>query len=130
MYCFDTNIVIDIFHGDLILKEKISQAINFGKEIFITPITLCELYKGVYLFKNPEKELADLEDFISNFEILEFDKNACVMFGKEYARLSKTGKMTQESDLMIASIARTNNLKVITRNKRHFENIDVEIEVW
>ena len=38
--------------------------------------------------------------------------------------------MTEESDLMIASIAKANGLVLVTRNKKHFENIDIKIEVW
>jgi predicted nucleic acid-binding protein len=41
------------------------------------------------------------------------------------------GKQTQEFDLMIASIAKENNLIVITRNKKHFEDIpDLKVEEW
>ena len=130
MYCFDTNIIIDIFHGDIDLRERINEIVDSGNEIFITPITLCELYKGVYLFKNPEKELIDLDNFIPGFDLLDFNKESCIIFGKEYARLSKLGKTTQESDLMIASITKANNLIVVTRNKKHFENVDVTVEVW
>lgn len=130
MYCFDTNIIIDIFHGDIALRKKIEDLEDSGLNFFITPITLCELYKGVYLFSNPEKELSDLDVFISSFQLVEFDRNACRIFGEQYAKLRKSGRMTQESDLMIASIAKAHNLLVITRNKKHFEHTGVKIEVW
>lgn len=129
MYCLDTNIVIDIFHGDEDLKLKLQKVMD-SAEIFITPLSLCELYKGVYLFPNPEKELMDLNQFISSFDLLDFTSEACQIFGKEYAHLKKIGKMTQESDLMIAAIAKAHELIVVTRNKKHFENIDVKLEVW
>jgi len=130
MYCFDTSIIVDIFHGDKDLISKLSKIIESMEDIFITPITLCELYKGAYSFYNSEKEIKDLEEFTDNFELLNFEKEACKEFGKQYDKLKKIGKMTEESDLMIASIAKANGLVLVTRNKKHFENIDIKIEVW
>lgn len=130
MYCFDTNIVIDIFRGDENLRLKLKKIIESSAEIFITPITLCELYKGAYLHHNPIEKAKEVDNFISSFDILDFTWESAKYFGKEYARLSKIGKLTSEFDLMIASITRANNLILITRNKKHFENINIKIEVW
>lgn len=129
MYCFDANIIIDIFRGDKDLRAKLEK-IEGLVDIFVTPITLCELYNGAYLHHNPVEKLKDLENFIFNFDLLDFDDDACREFGEEYARLSKEGKMTGEFDLMIAGIAKVNGLIVVTRNKKHFESVSVKVEVW
>ena len=127
-YCLDTDIVIDFLRND----EKIVDAINNleNEELYITYITLCELYKGVYLSNKQDYELKIIYDFINNIDLIDFNVEACDFFGSEYARLSKEGKMTQESDLMIASIAKVNDMVIITRNKKHFENIRTKIEIW
>jgi len=52
MYCLDSNIVIDYIKGDRIIKDKIDR---LGTLVFITSITLCELFKGAYLSLNAEK---------------------------------------------------------------------------
>ena len=90
MYCFDTNILIDILRGDESLKSKLSKLDN--SNVFITPVTLCELYKGAYLFHDPSEKVKILEAFISLFKPLKFDKESCKEFGKEFARLKKSGK--------------------------------------
>lgn len=128
-YCLDSSIVIDWLRGDKELAFKIQEAQN-RVNIFITVITLCELYKGAYYSNRTEKELRIIKDLAESIEILDFSNGACEEFGKEYVRLERTGKQTQESDLMIASIAKTRNLIMITRNKKHFENIDIKIEIW
>ena len=128
MYCFDTNIIIDIFRGDEDLKSRLEGLKDL--EIFITPITLCELYKGAYLFHDATEKVKAVDDFLSLFKVLDFDENCCKEFGKEYSRLKKLGKMTSEFDLMIASIAKTNDLILITRNKKDFDNINLKTEVW
>ena len=131
MYCLDSNIVIEIFRGNPNLKNKIENLQKENKEFFINPIILCELYKGVY--SSNKKDIASkfLEEFLKEVIFLEFDKESCREFGELYDRLSKKGKMTQEKDLMIASICIKNNLILITQNKKHFENIPrLKAEFW
>ena len=128
-YCLDTSIVVALFRGDELLKSKFTELSSRG-ELFINYITLCELYKGAFLSILFEKSLQEIAHLLNIVEDLEFNTDACILFGKEYARLNKLGKQTEELDLMIASIAKAYDLTIVTRNKKHFENIDVKIEVW
>ena len=127
-YCLDTNIVIDLWRGDESLRKILSTLSK--EEIYITPITLCELFKGAYLSSNVEYDLQLINKFIDRTNVLNFTSDACHEFGKEFAKLQKSGKTTEELDLMIACIAKVHGLTVVTRNKKHFENIGVDIEVW
>ncbi len=127
MYCLDTNIIIDIIRGDKVISEKISQ---LKGDIFINPITQCELFKGVYLSSKKDKQLNVIEELTDSFDVLEFNKDICIEFGKEYARLNNLGKQVPEFDLIIACFAKVNNFILVTRDKKHFENIDIKIEVW
>ena len=128
-YCLDSSIVIALFRGDEELHAKFLE-ISQTEDIYITYITLCELYKGVFLGKLFKKGSSELDDFLQSVNILDFNIESCKYFGEEYARLEKIGKATQEPDLMIASIAKVNGLTIVTRNKKHFENINSSIEVW
>jgi len=38
--------------------------------------------------------------------------------------------MIPESDLMIASIAKNNSLILVTRDKKHFDNLGIKVEQW
>lgn len=127
-YCLDTNIVIDFLRNE---KDVVNLMKTISEDdLFITYVTLCELYKGAYLSHKTALELTIIKEFITSVGILDFSEYACDFFGKEYARLEKLGKMTQESDLMIASVAKANNSIIVTRNKKHFENISVTVECW
>ena len=44
--------------------------------------------------------------------------------------LRKMGPTNSHKDLMIASIAKTYDLTLITRNKKDFEHMDIKVEVW
>lgn len=128
MYCLDTNIIIDILKGDEKLKDKI---INLQlNEIYITTITLCELYKGAFLFHDPDRKVKDVEEFVNSFLLISLDEKSCKEFGKIYLKLKNSGKVISEFDIIIASIVKTNNLTLITKDK-HFQNIDeLKIEIW
>lgn len=133
-YCIDTNIAIDFFKGDEIVINKINALLN-QSELHITSTSLCELYRGIYLYskgKTFEKEIKDLDLFLHSIKLITLDVNSCEEFGKLFSKLSKKGKLTQEPDLMIASICKVNDLVLITRDKKHFRNLGkgIKVEVW
>lgn len=129
MYCLDTNIVVDFLRGNKIIIEKIRN-ISINNDLFITCISLCELFKGAFLSSKSEKELGIINEFLDSIKVLDLNIDSCKSFGKEYARLNKIGKQTKEFDLMIACIAKSNELVLITRDKKDFENIDAKVEAW
>ena len=53
------------------------------------------------------------------------------IFGKIKADLKKEGKIINDSDLFIASIAISNKMRLVTNNDKHFKRIeDLKIENW
>ncbi|MEK6914956.1 MAG: type II toxin-antitoxin system VapC family toxin [Nanoarchaeota archaeon] len=128
-YCLDTGIVIAFFRNDSLITKNIEN-LTSNNEICISYITLCELYKGVYKSSNLNYELFWITDFINSLDILNFNKESCRFFGERFVKLQKEGKMVDDLDLMISSIAQTNNAILITRNKKDFENTGVKLEVW
>ena len=128
-YCLDTNIVIDYLRGNEEILNKIKNIPN--QDFCITTMTLCELYKGAYLSSDIEENLTIIEEFIDNTEIINLKKESCKTFGYEYEILKKKGKKTEEFDLLIASICIEHNKTLVTRNKKHFENINqLKLEIW
>lgn len=129
MYCLDTNIIIEILRNNLDLVDKVERISGSGG-IFITTITLCELYKGAYLSSKRDFDIRLIEDFLSEVDVVGFDIDACKEFGQLYVNLKNLGGMVPEADLMIAAIAKSNELVLITRDKKHFEKIGIKVEVW
>lgn len=129
MYCLDSDVIIAHFRGDVSIKEHLNHLPI--EELFITPITLCELYRGAFLSGNLEKNRLLAEKLLERVGILDFDVPACEIFGRTYKMLKQSGKLTQDSDLMTASICISNNVTLITRNKKHFENIkNLKLVEW
>ena len=133
MYCVDTNIAIDIFRGDEELRFKIAKLINDGKQIFVSSVSLCELFKGAYIIqseKKRDKELMIIKQFKDNLGILDLDENSSEEFGRLYVHLNRKGKMIPEPDIMIMAISKTNQMVLVTRDKKHFDNSLVKTEIW
>jgi tRNA(fMet)-specific endonuclease VapC len=58
----------------------------------------------------------------NGLRILPFDQAAADWFGKERARLKLQGKTSAYADCEIAAIAVSQNLTLVTRNTKDFEN--------
>ena len=70
MYCLDSNIIIEIFRGNINFKDKIKNLQESEEEIFINPIILCELYKGAYLSNKRDFAIKFIEEFLNEVRIL------------------------------------------------------------
>lgn len=68
------------------------------------------------------------------YEIRSFDASAANIYSDLYERLKSQGTPAQRFDLLIASIAISNNLILVTRNVSDFteiaENSNLMIEEW
>ena len=131
MYSLDSDVVIDSFNNDVKIIGRIKETELQGVRFFVTPIVLAELYEGAYKSKDKKKNLELIEEFLLAVEIIDFSINASRIFGRCKDILKTAGKPTQDFDLLIASITLDQGLTLVTRNKKHFENIpDLKIEVW
>ncbi|MEK6906906.1 MAG: type II toxin-antitoxin system VapC family toxin [Nanoarchaeota archaeon] len=129
-YCLDSDVIIDFLHGEKAIVEKIKNLLEDSIP-FITSITLCELFRGAYLTKNPEIEIKKIDTLMDNMLAATLDRESSKVFGRKNKELSDKGKQTEIPDLMIASICIANDLVLVTRNKKHFENIlGLKFEVW
>ncbi len=121
MVCLDTDVFINILRNNertiSIIKE-----IQKTNQMTTTVINNFELWKGFYRTKSvrDEKAIIELLDIIS---LLEFDEKASKKAAEIFEYLRKKGKTVDALDVMIASIAITNNEPLLTFNKKHFENI-------
>ncbi len=131
MYCLDTDLVISFIRNNEEAISQIQKLRDSGFDMSITTLTLCELYRGAYLSSNQEENLTMINGFIESVNLLVQNIASCLFFGKDYALLKRKGSMTQEIDLMIASVCKANHLILVTRNIKDFKNIpNLLVEKW
>jgi len=67
--------------------------------------------------------MQSLDTFFSLFDSLMFDDNASLIYGKIKNDLERKGNIIGPNDLLIASIAISNNLTLVTNNTKEFSRI-------
>lgn len=85
-------------------------------------------------FKNwdaPHKQLTSFLEFVSYNTVLPLTTDSTTISGDIYAKLRKKGTPVDDIDILIAGIAITNDLVLVTNNHRDFEKIEgLEIVDW
>ena len=130
MYLLDTNICIFLIKKkNPLLIEKLKKYYNKG--IFISSLTLAELEYGVENSDHKEKNRLSLIEFLTIFEILNFEQKDTQSYGMIKSDLRKSGKMVGAIDALLAAQSISRNLIFITNNTKEFERINnLRIEDW
>lgn len=118
-YLADTNIVSDYHRKAAPVRDWF--AAHRG-EVGISTFTLAELRRGIELKDGKARQQLEaawrfvLEDYSGR--IFVFDEAAAVEWGKMMAKLKNA--LPPLGDSLLAAIARTTGMVVVTRNVKHF----------
>ena len=128
MYLLDADICSNYLRGRRGLEEKFE---SVGPEaLHISRVTVAELL--VLAHKNPSSHVnrARVEELARTLVFVELDEPAWETFSVMKADLLKAGRVVGDFDILLASIARTRDLIVVTNNERHFRPTGVRLENW
>jgi predicted nucleic acid-binding protein len=117
----DTSVVIEYLRNNQGVHERLRSLKASG--LFISIISVAELYRGVFLSRNPERNETVLNDFLAGVTVLGFDQESARMFGMEDARLRRSGNPVGHLDLLIATTALRHGLTLLTAD-RDFERVN------
>ncbi len=129
-FLLDTNVCIKILKGqsDKVLS-RIAEIKN--SDVCIPAIVRYELYYGAFKSENKEKTLNLLDNFLSQFFSETFDDKMALICGEIRALLDKKGTPVGPYDIMIAAIAMSKNLILVTHNTNEFSRIEgLVLEDW
>ena len=131
-YLLDTNICIHYFKGQYDLHHKIAQA-GFSA-CYLSEITIAELLFGVENSAEDkrEKNRENVYSLRSAFSdrILKIG-DAFHEYARQKAALKRSGRMIGEFDLLIGTTAIVHGLILVTRNTRHFTDLEgIELQNW
>lgn len=115
----DTNIIIALFAGDVRVAKKLSTV----PEVFVSSISLGELYYGAWKSSQSRANLRRLHDFSAASAILSIDADTAEDYGRLKAALRDKGRMIPENDLWIAAQALQHKLLLISRDS-HFDLVE------
>lgn len=114
MKLLDTDILIDLFHGNSLALQFIASQNETGEELAVSAITLVELLGGMR--PGEEGRTARLLHQLPVIEIDEAIARQAARFLRTYAGAHRV----QTSDAIIAATAFLRGADIITRNTRHY----------
>lgn len=125
-FLLDTNIVIALFKNDNLVINKITEV----KEIFISNITVGEMYFGAYKSSKVENNIKQVDSFVASNKILNCDSTTAKHYGKIKNKLKIKGKPIPENDVWIAAIAMQYDLILVSRDKHLQEIENLSLQKW
>lgn len=112
------------------LKHFVSAVSN--ENLFLSTMTIAELHRGVIRMVDSKRKsdltiwLGELEEAFEN-RILPFEFNSAIHWAKINSQAESKGQKLSAFDSIIASVASSNDLVLITRNTKDFASANIEI---
>lgn len=129
-YLLDTNICI------YLIKKRPPEVLeqfrqHAPQDVAISTITLFELEYGAQKSQHVQHTQKALAGFFLPLSILDIDRPAAAEAAVIRARLERNGMLIGTYDLLIAGLARSRNMILVTNNIKEFERIDdLRLENW
>ncbi|MEL6909437.1 MAG: type II toxin-antitoxin system VapC family toxin [Cyanobacteria bacterium J06598_4] len=130
LYLLDTNVCIVYLKGK---SSNVNQRLKSLKRnnIAVCSVVKAELFYGSMRSNNPKKALQIQKTFVEQFISLPFDDRCALIYGKLRAKLASAGTPIGSNDLLIAAIALTHDLILVTHNVREFSRVNgLKLEDW
>lgn len=129
----DTNIVSEIMRPEpnpQVMSWLNEQNIN---ELYLTSISLAELYFGLYRMPEGKRKIGLLEqlqhilDNVFRQQLLDFTHKQSAYYGEICTRAEKIGRPMAIADAQIAAITVYHQTSLVTRNIKDFEYSNIEL---
>lgn len=129
-YLLDTNICIYLIkkHPTAVLERF---RLHSPEDVAISTITFFELEYGVQKSRHIERTQDALSRFLLPLTIIDTDRHAAAEAAIIRAVLEKKGTPIGPYDLLIAGLARSQDMILVTNNTSEFARIDgLRLENW
>jgi tRNA(fMet)-specific endonuclease VapC len=128
-YLLDTNTCIYAIKREPAVLRRLQE--HSPDDLGVSAITVAELWFGAAKSSRPQSTRASVDAFLKPFEILSFASEAAEEYAQIRAQLEKAGLPIGERDLLIAAIAKSRRLTVVTHNVREFSRVHgLKVEDW
>ena len=129
-YLLDTNICI------YLIKRRPSEVLvqfrqHSPQDVAICTITLFELQYGIEKSQYRQRSEDALAKFLLPLDIINLDRSAAIEAAAIRAQLERKGMPIGPYDLLIAGLARSRDMTLVTNNTKEFERIvGLSLENW
>lgn len=119
MIIADTDVLIDYLAGTQPAADRVL-AYAESDSLQTSSITCFELLSGARYGKRGDT----VRCLVGAIPVLPLDREAASMAADVRQQLARGGASIGMADSLIAGIALVNNLPLLTRNRKHFENVE------
>ena len=129
-YLLDTNICI------YLIKKRPTEVLerfrqHSPQDVAISTITLFELQYGVEKSQYPQRSKDALAKFLLPLTLMNLDRSSAIEAAVIRAQLEKKGMPMGPYDLLIAGLARSQDMTLLTNNIKEFERVvGLHVENW
>ncbi|MGC8515901.1 MAG: type II toxin-antitoxin system VapC family toxin [Thermoplasmata archaeon] len=120
----DTSFLVDIMKSNKEAIKKAEEIEKTGSTIAVTSISIFELFVGVCLSIKQDQERNKITRILNGLSIISFDEDSAREAGRIFAQKRMRGLVIDPEDSMIAGICARRNEILITRNIKHFSDIE------
>jgi len=130
MYLLDTDVCIHLLNNaDARLRQEFRR--RSPSDIALCSVVKAELLFGAYHSTRVDANLQRLKVFFRPLRSLPFDDQCIEHYALIRTDLAAQGKPIGPNDLLIAAIARANDVTLVTRNTKEFGRVSgLAIEDW
>ncbi|MEI6052555.1 MAG: type II toxin-antitoxin system VapC family toxin [Opitutaceae bacterium] len=126
----DTDILSEFLRGNLKVIAEVDKHLKEYGFISLSIITYYEILNGL-LYKDARKQLSKFEEFVELNKVIPLTLPMAKTAATIQADLRKKGTEIGHTDTLIAGIAITSELQLVTNNTDHFRRIKgLEIANW
>ena len=126
----DTDILSEFLRGNTKVINKVDEHLKEYGFINLSIITYYEILNGL-LYKDARKQLTRFEEFVALNKVIPLTLRMAKTAAIIQADLRKKGTEIGHTDTLIAGIAITSELQLVTNNTDHFKRIKgLEITNW
>ncbi len=129
-YLLDTNICI------YLIKKRPSEVLerfrqHSPQDVAISTITLFELQYGVEKSQYRQRSEDALSKFFMTLNLIDLDRDSAIEAAVIRGQLEKKGLSIAPYDLLIAGLAKSRDMVLVTNNTKEFERVvGLELENW
>ncbi len=128
-YLLDTSTCVEALRGRPPVYGRVTAERPVG--LAVATMTVAELLLGAELSAWREHNRDVIMGFVSALTVLDFDLRAAAAYAAIRAHLQRAGRLIGERDFVIAGVAWTHGLTVVTGNAAEFARVPgLEVEDW
>lgn len=127
-FVLDTDISSAWMKGHAVVSNRF---IQYGGGLYVSTVTLGELWAWVGRAKAPPRRLQRLLDLLNDVRVLSVDDAVARRFGDVRAWQLDRGLATPDLDLLNGSVALLHDFTLVTHNTQDYLNVPgLKLEDW